>query len=53
MVELNFQPGDYVRLRLALKEVEGSGGGHEDAVGARIKAIDLEKFKETIEKEVG
>src|SRR3989344_251428 len=23
MVELNFQPGDYVKLRLALKEVEG------------------------------
>lgn len=23
MVELNFQPGDYVRLRLAMKEIEG------------------------------
>jgi len=29
-----------------------SGGGHEDAVGARIKLQDLEKFKELLEKEV-
>ncbi len=30
-----------------------SGGGHEDAVGARIKTDDLDKFKEYLEEEVG
>jgi single-stranded DNA-specific DHH superfamily exonuclease len=29
-----------------------SGGGHEDAVGARINLQDLDKFKELLEKEV-
>jgi len=29
-----------------------SGGGHENAVGARIKAEDLEKFKEKIREQV-
>ena len=29
-----------------------SGGGHEDAVGARIKAEDLDKFKEAFSKEI-
>lgn len=29
-----------------------SGGGHEDAVGARIRTEDLAKFREALEKEV-
>jgi single-stranded DNA-specific DHH superfamily exonuclease len=33
-------------LEKVLKKVEGSGGGHEDAVGARIKTEDLGKFKD-------
>jgi len=37
-----------------LKSIEGlegaTGGGHEDAVGARMKVEDLEKFKENFEK---
>lgn len=37
-------------LESVLKEVEGSGGGHEDAVGARVASKDLEKFKEVLEK---
>lgn len=40
-------------LERVLKSVEGSGGGHEDAVGARIKGSDLGKFKEIFEKEAG
>jgi single-stranded DNA-specific DHH superfamily exonuclease len=36
----------------ALKDVEGQGGGHEDAVGARINLNDLEKFKEAFEDEL-
>jgi len=39
-------------LARVLKEVEGSGGGHENAVGARIATSDLEKFKEVMRKEV-
>jgi len=36
-----------------LKNFEGaSGGGHEDAVGARIKADDLERFKELFEGKI-
>lgn len=37
-------------LKKVLEEVEGSGGGHENAVGARIAGKDLEKFKEELEK---
>jgi single-stranded DNA-specific DHH superfamily exonuclease len=34
-------------------EFEGAtGGGHEKAVGARIKTEDLKKFKEMMEKEI-
>lgn len=33
----------------ALKEVEGSGGGHPQACGASIQVKDLEKFKEIVE----
>ncbi len=40
-------------LERVLKEVEGSGGGHEDAVGARIKAGDLDKFRKVLERELG
>jgi single-stranded DNA-specific DHH superfamily exonuclease len=39
-------------IEKVLKEVEGTGGGHEDAVGARVAAKDLEKFKEVLEKEI-
>ncbi len=35
----------------AISQLEGStGGGHDDAVGARIKIEDLEKFRELLEK---
>jgi single-stranded DNA-specific DHH superfamily exonuclease len=40
-------------MEKAIKDLEGaSGGGHEDAVGARIQAKDFEKFKETIENQL-
>ncbi|MDO8460720.1 MAG: DHHA1 domain-containing protein [Nanoarchaeota archaeon] len=39
-------------LENVFKEVEGSGGGHDDAVGARINSENLEKFKETFEREI-
>ncbi|MBS3077292.1 hypothetical protein J4233_03390 [Candidatus Pacearchaeota archaeon] len=39
-------------LEKVLKGVDGTGGGHDDAVGARIKTSDLEKFKEVFEEEV-
>ena len=35
----------------AIKGLEGAtGGGHEDAVGAKVKVKDLEKFSERLEK---
>jgi single-stranded DNA-specific DHH superfamily exonuclease len=40
-------------LEKVLLVVEGSGGGHEDAVGARISFKDLPKFKEVLEEEIG
>jgi oligoribonuclease NrnB/cAMP/cGMP phosphodiesterase (DHH superfamily) len=40
-------------LQKALKVCEGaSGGGHEDAVGARIRSEHLVKFKNALEKEI-
>ncbi|MBU0907241.1 MAG: hypothetical protein KKD18_05430 [Nanoarchaeota archaeon] len=33
-------------LEKVLKKVDGSGGGHDDAVGARIRASDLGRFRE-------
>lgn len=40
-------------LEKVVKELEGaSGGGHADAVGARIQSKDFEKMKEIIEKEI-
>ncbi len=40
-------------LDKVLKQMQhASGGGHEDAVGARIRLEDLEKFKELLEKEL-
>jgi single-stranded DNA-specific DHH superfamily exonuclease len=39
-------------LEKVLKKIEGSGGGHEDAVGARIKSSDLKKFREIFEEEI-
>jgi len=47
--------GEGVRTAF-LKSIEGledaTGGGHEVAVGGKIKAEDLEKFKKTFEKKV-
>ncbi|MEK6888944.1 MAG: DHHA1 domain-containing protein [Nanoarchaeota archaeon] len=40
-------------LEKAFKRIEGTGGGHNDAVGARIKTEDLNKFKEELENEIG
>ena len=35
----------------AIKEIEGAtGGGHENAVGCRMKIEDLGRFRESIEK---
>jgi len=39
-------------LENILKKVDGKGGGHEDAVGARIKVDDLQKFREAFEEEI-
>jgi len=40
-------------LETILPEFEGaSGGGHEEAVGARLKTADLERFAGLIEKEL-
>jgi len=39
-------------LERVLKRVEGSGGGHEDAVGARVKTSDLKKFKQVLKEEI-
>ena len=45
------------KLQLTLKAIEGlegaTGGGHEDATGARINVDDLPLFKDRIEKLVG
>ncbi|MEK6934176.1 MAG: DHHA1 domain-containing protein [Nanoarchaeota archaeon] len=45
------------KVRQVLEKVlnqfsDGSGGGHENAVGARIKTEDLIKFKEVLEEEI-
>lgn len=40
------------KLERVLKKVPGQGGGHEDAVGARIKVEDIQRFREEFEKEV-
>ena len=43
--------------KLVLKAIEGlenaTGGGHEDAVGGRVRLEDLEKFRENLEKAAG
>ena len=39
-------------LERVLKEVDGTGGGHEDAVGAKIQTDDLRKFKSVMLKEI-
>jgi single-stranded DNA-specific DHH superfamily exonuclease len=47
--------GKNVRTKILkiLKSIEGAtGGGHENAVGARIKIEDIENFKEKLEKEI-
>jgi nanoRNase/pAp phosphatase (c-di-AMP/oligoRNAs hydrolase) len=38
------------KILKAIEDLEdATGGGHEDAVGARIKVADLEKFKENLD----
>jgi single-stranded DNA-specific DHH superfamily exonuclease len=40
-------------LEKIIEKLEGaSGGGHEEAVGARIKVEDLDKFKEQFKDEI-
>jgi len=40
-------------LEKILKKLENArGGGHENAVGARIRTEDLDKFKELLEHEI-
>jgi hypothetical protein len=39
-------------LENVLKKVEGHGGGHEDAVGARVSVSDLGKFRKAFEEEI-
>lgn len=40
-------------LERVLKQFpDGTGGGHENAVGARIKTEDLQKFRDLLEKEI-
>lgn len=39
-------------LENVLDEVGGTGGGHEDAVGARINTRELGRFKEILEDEI-
>lgn len=39
-------------LERILKNISGTGGGHDDAVGARIETADLTKFKELMEEEI-
>jgi single-stranded DNA-specific DHH superfamily exonuclease len=40
-------------LAKVLAKVDGMGGGHDDAVGARVGASDLGKFKKFLEEEIG
>jgi single-stranded DNA-specific DHH superfamily exonuclease len=40
-------------LEAVLSKIEGSGGGHDDAVGGRISTGDLERFREILKQEVG
>ena len=44
--------GDIIGITLkAIKGIDGAtGGGHENATGAKISVSDLPKFKERIEK---
>ncbi|MBI5064847.1 DHH family phosphoesterase [Candidatus Woesearchaeota archaeon] len=55
-VRCSLRAGKGVRLDLALEkvlhEVEGYGGGHEQACGAAIKQKDFKKFLELLEKEL-
>jgi len=46
--------GDKVKNVLAkvFEKMEGSGGGHENAVGARVATDDLQKFKEIFTSEI-
>jgi len=39
-------------LKGVMEKVDGTGGGHEDAVGASIKVEDLERFKDLFHKSI-
>ncbi|MFH1425197.1 MAG: DHHA1 domain-containing protein [archaeon] len=39
-------------LEKVFERVEGRGGGHDDAVGARVNVSDLKRFKEVFEEEI-
>jgi len=41
-----------ILARIIGKFEGASGGGHEEAVGARIKTADLERFKKSLEEEI-
>jgi len=50
-ISLRWKEGDVRELTaIAMKEIQGTSGGHEHASGASIKVEDLPKFKENIEK---
>jgi len=62
-IVVSYKKGEIANLSLRGKDVKGilekvfakvggSGGGHEDAVGARIKTSDLPKFREVFEEEI-
>ncbi len=65
VVVVAYRAGAYCNISLRGKNVrkilekvipkfeDSRGGGHEDAVGARIKTEDLERFKNEIAKEIG
>lgn len=46
--------GKHIRLILekVLEKVPGTGGGHEGAVGARLKTADLNTFKQALEETI-
>jgi nanoRNase/pAp phosphatase (c-di-AMP/oligoRNAs hydrolase) len=41
------------KLMNSIKNFEGAtGGGHEDAVGAQIKSLDVDRFRENLISEI-
>ena len=41
-----------ILAKILKKFNDATGGGHKDAVGARIRTEDLAKFREALEKEI-